>query len=132
MLGVRRLMLLDLPIVNVAFQSAVSLQAVAYNRAAQFDGLDNKTMQCGSVGIGDVPQPDATDALSIGLGRDDDQCFAHRSFPTTLDATPQIAADCQPASPASRANKALWPAQRKQIVPTLRFVAEALRRSSQP
>src|SRR6266511_4421106 len=78
MLGVRRLMLLDLPVVNVAFQFPVSLQAVAYDGAARFDGFDNKTMQRGSIGIGDVPQPNATDAFSVGLGCHDDQGFADR------------------------------------------------------
>jgi hypothetical protein len=52
MLGMGRLMLLDLPVVNVAFQFAVGLQSVAYDCTAQFDGFDNKTMQGGSIGIG--------------------------------------------------------------------------------
>src|SRR5437899_9098411 len=81
MFGIGRLMLLDLALVNIAFHFAVSLQTVGYNRAARFDGLGNKTMQRGAVGIGDVLQADATDALSVGLGRDDDHCFAHRLAP---------------------------------------------------
>ena len=73
MLGVRRLVFLDLAVVNITFQFAVSLQAVGHHRAARFDGLDNKAMQRGSVGIGNVPQPDAADAFSVGLGGNDNQ-----------------------------------------------------------
>ena len=78
MLSVRGLMLLDVAVVNVAFQFAVSLQAVGHNRAARFDGLDNKTMQRGSIGIENVPQPDAIDAISVGLGCYDEQGFLDR------------------------------------------------------
>src|SRR6187549_837154 len=78
MLGIRGLMLLDLAVVSVAFHFAVSLQAVGHNGAARFDGLANETMQRGPAGIGNVPQPDAPHALSVGLSSDNDQGFVHR------------------------------------------------------
>lgn len=62
MLDVRRLVFLDLAVVNITFQFAVSLQAVGHNSAARLDRLGDKTMQRGSVGIVNVPQPDATHA----------------------------------------------------------------------
>jgi hypothetical protein len=67
MLGVGRLTLLDLPIVNVAFHFAVRLQAIGHHGAARFDGLADEAVQRGPIRVGYVLQPDAPDAASIGL-----------------------------------------------------------------
>jgi hypothetical protein len=73
MLNIGRLMLLDLAVVHITFQFAVSLQAIGYDRAARFDGLVNESMQSRPVRVGNMPQPDATDALAIGFSRHDNQ-----------------------------------------------------------
>ena len=59
---------LDLPIVDISFQVPVSVQAVGSDSAARFDRLGNKSMQSLPIEIWDMPQTDATNALTIFLG----------------------------------------------------------------
>ncbi len=68
------------------------------------------------------PKPDRQGQFAV---RENRSC-QHRSFPTALNATPEIATDRQAAGRANRANKPLRPAQREKISPTIGFVAEAL------
>ena len=88
MLGVGRLLLLDLAVMDITFQFTVSLQAIRYDRAAGFNGLLNESMQRCPVGVGNMPQPDAADAFAIGFGGHDNQCLGDGLATSRPDSSP--------------------------------------------
>lgn len=60
-----RLMSLHLPVMHIALQDPVRVQAIGSYRAAWFDRFVNKTVQHFSAGRVDAPHPDATDATPV-------------------------------------------------------------------
>lgn len=72
---VQRLPSLHLPVMEVAFQSPVGVQAVSSYRAAWFDRFADKTMQHFSAGRLDTPHANSADARSVFFRRHDDQGF---------------------------------------------------------
>jgi hypothetical protein len=58
-LGVRGLETLDVAVVNVAAQVAISIQAVGHHRAARLDRLGDEPVQRSPLYVGDVAEPDA-------------------------------------------------------------------------
>ena len=58
------LVLLDLPIVNIAFQVAVSLKPIGYDGAAGLDRLADESVQRGPIGVGNVAQADTADGFA--------------------------------------------------------------------
>src|SRR3990170_5101452 len=72
---VRRLPSLYLPVMKIAFESPVGVQAVGSHRTARLDRCANKTVQIRPVGRGDAPHANTADGRSVFFGRHDDQGF---------------------------------------------------------
>ena len=70
-----RLTTLDLPIVEVAFQTQVGRQSVGANRTARLDGLDNKSVQSFLRQIGNPTQPNSPHFSTVQLDAHDHQGF---------------------------------------------------------